>query len=290
VVADQEQKAGAAVVAAAPGAVPHLEYAKVSFTYIAAMFASNAALNYVSYPTQVLAKSIKIVPVMLMRIVTVGKRYSLQEYLNVAFISLGIAVFILSGKKAAAKAASGAAAVPFNWTGMGLLLLSLLFDAFTGPYQERIRERYAPSSWQMMTWLNFYAHLFVLGAIGYTGELAPFVAFVQKYPVVLKLLLSFSLLSAVGQAFILWTLFRFNSLVLTIVTTTRKFVTILCSVLLFGHVLNTTQWVGVLLVFTGLVVQAYVKYQSKTRKLAAVKRLQRSTSVKHSIEHEEKQS
>ena len=54
----------------------------------------------------------------------------------------------------------------------------------------------------------------------------------------------FSVLSALGQNFILMTLYRFDSLVLTTITTTRKFFTILASVVWFGHSLGFWQWTG----------------------------------------------
>jgi UDP-galactose transporter B1 len=56
--------------------VPMLTYAKIAFTYLSAMLSSNAALQYMSYPAQVLAKSSKMLPVMLMRIVQVNISYT----------------------------------------------------------------------------------------------------------------------------------------------------------------------------------------------------------------------
>ena len=36
-----------------PGGLIKSQYVKISFSYMGAMFASNAALSYVNYPTQV---------------------------------------------------------------------------------------------------------------------------------------------------------------------------------------------------------------------------------------------
>ena len=70
-----------------------------------AMASSNEALRYVSYPTQVLGKSCKMVPVMAGGIVLGGKRFSLVEYVQVALITVGVVVFNLGGarKKGGAK-------------------------------------------------------------------------------------------------------------------------------------------------------------------------------------------
>ena len=62
---------------------------------------------------------------------------------------------------------------------------------------------------------------------------------------------------------------------LTTVTTTRKFFTILVSVVMYGHKLNQNQWLSVLVVFMGLsgeVVDKYHKKQSQQAKKAAAEK------------------
>lgn len=44
-------------------------------------------------------------------------------------------------------------------------------------------------------------------------------------------------------------------------TTTRKFFTILASVVFFGNVLTSQQWSGVALVFCGLGIEVVTKYR-----------------------------
>lgn len=53
------------------------------------------------------------------------------------------------------------------------------------------------------------------------------------------------------QTFIFMTVVYFGPLTCSIVTTTRKFFTILGSVILFGNVMSMMQWVGTVLVFLG---------------------------------------
>lgn len=47
------------------------------------------------------------------------------------------------------------------------------------------------------------------------------------------------------------TVVSFGPLTCSIVTTTRKFFTILGSVILFGNVMTSLQWIGTVLVFLG---------------------------------------
>ena len=63
--------------------IPHKDIFNSGVSQMLAMAASNEALRYVSYPTQVLGKSGKMVPVMAGGILLGGKSYSLAEYAQV---------------------------------------------------------------------------------------------------------------------------------------------------------------------------------------------------------------
>ncbi|SPR00785.1 unnamed protein product (mitochondrion) [Plasmodiophora brassicae] len=238
--------------------VPAKQYAMVAAAYIGAMLCSNQALRYVNYPTQVLGKSCKMIPVMLMGICINGKRYKKQEYVQVALITLGISVFMGFQQSSGSKHESVQ-----RLEGVALLLLSLALDGFTGPLQERIIARHRPSMHEMMFGTNAYAIPICLAVMFAQGSFWEAVSFTQRHPDILRDILEFCIFSAVGQNFIFLTMFRFDSLVLTTVTTTRKFFTILFSVLWFGNRVNTPQWVGVALVFAGLGLNIYTKYQAK---------------------------
>ena len=56
---------------------------------------------------------------------------------------------------------------------------------------------------------------------------------------------------------------EFGALVLSTVTTTRKFFTILVSVFLFGNALSSQQWIAVGMVFFGLGMDIIRNYRSK---------------------------
>ena len=110
--------------------IPLLDIFYSGVSQMLAMAASNEALRYVSYPTQVLGKSCKMVPVMAGGIVLGGKRYALIEYLQVLLITAGVCVFNFGGK-----AKKGGSDSPF---GLGLIALSLVMDMVTGGLQARM--------------------------------------------------------------------------------------------------------------------------------------------------------
>jgi len=124
----------------------------------------------------------------------------------------------------------------------------------------------------MMFYLNLYAVIFTTFMLLIFGEMFTALAFLAAYPSVFWDILWFSVLTAIGQNFILLTVFRFNSLVLTILTTTRKFFTVFASVLWFGHSLTAGQWLGVVFVFLGLGLNIEFKYREKQAKREKEKR------------------
>merc|ERR1711904_56360 len=99
-----------------------------------AMAASNEALRFVSYPTQVLGKSCKMVPVMLGGIVLGGKSYSMIKYLQVVLVTLGVCVFNFGKSKKKGGSSDSS-------YGLVLTIISLLLDAVTGGLQDKVKKR-----------------------------------------------------------------------------------------------------------------------------------------------------
>ena len=96
--------------------IPHRDIFASGISQMFAMAGSNEALRYVSYPTQVLGKSCKMVPVMAGGVLLGGKKFSALEYLQVALITAGVCIFNLFGKSKAGGADSsyGLALIGFS--------------------------------------------------------------------------------------------------------------------------------------------------------------------------------
>lgn len=77
---------------------------------------------------------------------------------------------------------------------------------------------------------------------------------------------------AIGQVFIFYTLSTFSSLLLVTITVTRKMLTMILSVVWFGHKLGGKQWLGVSLVFGGIGAEGIIQRQEKAAKEAARKK------------------
>lgn len=226
-------------------------YGLCSLSYLGAMVSSNSALQYVNYPTQVLGKSCKPIPVMLLGVTILRKKYPLAKYLCVLLIVSGVALFLYKPNKSAAVADD-------HVFGFGeiLLLVSLTLDGLTGVAQDHMRARFQTGANHMMLNINMWSALVLGLGVLWTGEIWEFLSFYERHPSIIQNILMFGLTSALGQTFIFMTVVFFGPLTCSIVTTTRKFFTILGSVILFGNVMSSMQWVGTILVFLGLGLDA----------------------------------
>eukprot|EP00123_Amoebidium_parasiticum_P017624 comp23920_c2_seq1/m.42208 comp23920_c2_seq1/g.42208 ORF comp23920_c2_seq1/g.42208 comp23920_c2_seq1/m.42208 type:complete len:351 (-) comp23920_c2_seq1:161-1213(-) len=242
------------------GGVPHghmRSFALCSLCYIGAMFTSNVSLTYVSYPTQVLAKSCKPIPIMVFGVLVNQTRYRWHQYVCVVMVSMGIAVFMFKGSTQTHYAETHA---PNSHFGQVLLVLSLVFDGLTGASQDHIKHSMKTTTHQLMLMMNVWSIVFLLVGVLYVGEIPQMMDFCSRHPEVIQDMMAFGAMSALGQNFIFYTIVTYGPLVVSIITTTRKFFTILASVFIFGHALTGMQWVGVFLVLGGLSVDMYYGY------------------------------
>lgn len=219
-------------------------YASSSMTYFLAMVCSNMALKWVSYPTQVIGKSCKPIPVMLLGVLLGKKNYPFKKYLFVLLIVIGVATFIYKEGKGKEE----------NELGIGelLIFLSLTMDGLTGAIQERMRLEHQTKPARMMLNMNFWSILLLGASLAASGEALLFVSFIQRHPQIIWQLISISLAGAFGQLFIFLTVTEFGPLPCSIATTTRKFFTVLYSVIFFGNNLVPRQWIATGFVFSGL--------------------------------------
>lgn len=253
-----------------------------------------ASLAHIDYLTFILAKSCKLLPVMLLHLTIFRKKYPLYKYGVVLLVTLGVATFTLHHPGTSKKVAASAAKQQSGSSLWGIFLLSvnLLLDGLTNTTQDhiftspKIYTRFTGP--QMMVAQNVLstvltaAYLLVMPHISQTGilhdllpipippstetELYSAISFLTRHPEALKHVLGFATCGAVGQLFIFYTLSRFSSLLLVTVTVTRKMLTMLLSVFWFGHSLSAGQWLGIGLVFGGIGAEAVVQRQEKKAK------------------------
>ncbi|RDL40606.1 Multidrug resistance efflux transporter EmrE [Venustampulla echinocandica] len=251
-----------------------------------------ASLAHIDYITFILAKSCKLLPVMFLHITIFQKRYPLYKYLVVLAVTSGVAVFTLhAGSAKAHKKPSKASINPDRNSTWGLLLLgiNLLFDGLTNTTQDYIFQTYQPYTGpQMMCANNIMSTILTLSYLGLSpylshtglgeylgmdlsnggsgGEFKAALGFMARHPGVWWDVLGFAACGAVGQVFIFYTLSTFSSLLLVTINVTRKMLTMILSVIWFGHRLGGRQWMGVGLVFGGIGAEGIITRMEKQAK------------------------
>jgi len=239
---------------------PKGEIFKSGASQMLAMAASNEALRYVSYPTQVLGKSCKMVPVIVGGLVLGGRTFTMAQYAQVAFVTLGVALFNLAADSTKSAGSDSA-------YGLLLIGLSLVMDAVTGGLQDRVKKttkalnprtpNAKPSVYESMLYTNLSGTVVALVLALWTNQLTTGLSACVKHPALARAVLVYALASAVGQNFIYYTITSFDVLVLTTVTTTRKIFSTVYSVFRDpSNKLNPTQWFGCALVFVFLAYDA----------------------------------
>lgn len=225
-------------------------FAMTGATQVIAKYCTNAALaSGLSFPVATLAKSGKMVPVMIGSLFIGGAKYSLREYLQVASIVVGTCVVSLSGGKSKAGQDST--------LGLVFILGSLVCDGLTGGVQKRLKKKCAergnsPGPYDFMFWTNFFMMLVAIVFAFGLGEVGPGMAFITTHPEIMSYVIKFSVLSAIGQSFIFYTIATFDPLMCSTVTTTRKIFSVLYSLIFKGHSLNPVGWAGVILASAGV--------------------------------------
>ncbi|RYR25342.1 hypothetical protein Ahy_B02g059045 isoform G [Arachis hypogaea] len=213
----------------------------------------------------VLAKSSKMIPVMLMGTIVYGIRYTFPEYVCTFLVAGGVSTFALL--KTSSKTMSKLAH-PNAPLGYGLCFLNLTFDGFTNATQDSLKARYPKTSaWNIMLGMNLWGTIYnMIYMFGWpSGSGFEAVRFCKQHPEAAWDIILFCCCGTVGQNFIFLTISRYGSLANTTITTTRKFVSIVVSSLLSGNPLSTKQWGCVCMVFTGLSYQIYLKWQKLQR-------------------------
>jgi len=278
-----------------------IKFILASVCFVCGTIFSHGALNYVSYPTQVLTKSCKLIPVMVSTIVVARKTYRTSRYVVVMLISIGVSVFMIDRMKhneilhgaAAVGAVGGAVGDAMSHstthlsnnhlfltreegnayehsmfrTGIILLLLSLVMDGLTNGVQtiiyndnNRVKKRRNMESESDTFMLNINLYATVISAIiciVYESEMLLSIKFILSHREIMWDLSVLCTCMAFGQMFIFRTITNYGPLVCSMLTTTRKFFTILFSVMVFRHELTRLQWLGIAIVFGALLFDIY---------------------------------
>lgn len=222
------------------------------------------SLKHIDYLTNILGKSCKLIPVILMKFVLYRQLVEPYKYACILLITLGVTLFMYFDDN---KRKSNNPNKGNSLYGIGLLSMNLIIDGITNSTQDQMFKKYKVKGTSMMIILNLFSFLLVSSYLIITpsgrNELSVALPLLFNNRKLINDVLIYCFCGAIGQCFIYFTLEKFGSVTLVTVTVTRKMASILLSVFSFGHLLNNRQWLAVGLVFVGILFEAYMSLNKK---------------------------
>ncbi|CAN7109543.1 unnamed protein product [Brassica rapa subsp. narinosa] len=240
---------------------PMRTYVKLSAVLMGSHGLTKGSLAYLNYPAQIMFKSTKVLPVMIMGAFIPGlrRKYPVHEYISAFLLVLGLILFTLAD-----------AQMSPNFSMIGILMISgaLIMDAFLGNLQEAIFTM-NPETTQARKHtkkLRFYLMemLFCSTVVGLpflfvpmvlTGELFRAWTACSQHPYVYGVLVFEAMATFIGQVSVLSLIALFGAATTALITTARKGVTLLLSYLIFTKPLTEQHGSGLLLIAMGIVLK-----------------------------------
>lgn len=201
---------------------------------------------------------------MLVHFVFYRTRFPAYKYFVALVVTGGVITFTLA-KSSSKKSNNDGQTV----LGMAQLFFSMVLDGLTNSTQDQLfktqkglKAKYTVNGTVLMCVLNSFMFVITLLyalTFKFEKEINIPIEFINKYPEVLKDILIFGVFGSCGQIFVFIILEKFDSIILVTATVTRKMLSMVLSVILFGHSLNAQQIAGVALVFIGIGYEALIK-------------------------------
>lgn len=235
---------------------PIWNYMAVSLSNVVATYCQYEALKYVSFPVQTLGKCAKMIPVMIWGIIMLRKRYGVKDFGMATSIMVGCTLFLLTGE-----VKSKASGSMFDASVFGLLLMLgyLGFDGFTSTFQDKLFKGYQMTTYNQILYTTLCSSCLSAFGLLSSGQLPEALAFIARHPECLQNVIALSGAATIGALFISYTIKTFGALIFATIMTTRQFLSILLSCILFAHPLSLGQWAGSIMVFGSLYYQSYSK-------------------------------
>ncbi|CAN1332380.1 UDP-galactose/UDP-glucose transporter 4 [Linum perenne] len=244
---------------------PWKTYVKLSAVLMGSHGLTKGSLAFLNYPAQIMFKSTKVLPVMVMGAFIPGlrRKYPAHEYVSALLLVVGLILFTLADAKTSP-----------NFSVLGVVMISgaLVMDSFLGNLQEAIFTMNPETTQNCYISLMVFIHslfwqmemLFCSSIVGLpflippmilTGELFKAWTSCSQHPYVYGVLVFEAMATFIGQVSVLSLIALFGAATTTMITTARKAVTLLLSYLIFTKPLTEQHGTGLLLIAMGITLK-----------------------------------
>ncbi|KAL9275154.1 UDP-galactose/UDP-glucose transporter 4-like protein [Drosera capensis] len=228
---------------------PWNTYVKLSAVLMSSHGLTKGSLAFLNYPAQIMFKSTKVLPVMIMGAFIPGlrRKYPPHEYVSATLLVVGLIIFTLADAQTSPN---------FSIIGVVMITGALIMDSFLGNLQEAIFTM-SPETTQMeMLFCSTVVGLpLLIPPMVLTGELFRAWKSCYQHPYVYGVLVFEAMATFVGQVSVLSLIALFGAATTAMITTARKAVTLLLSYLLFTKPLTEQHAGGLLLISMGIALK-----------------------------------
>jgi len=238
---------------------PLLSMSAFAFTNEASTWAGYEMLKYVSFPVQVMAKSVKMLPNMIMGRVVNKTSYSAFQYGQAVAALVCVAVMHFSDEahEAGDKGGKGknqSEEMSQNYKlMMGVAMLGLFFvtDSFTSQWQTALYTKHPKmTQTQMMLGGNMLGLIFTSSTLFASwSKIQASLSVAMENPEIMWRIAGLGVVSALGQFCIYSAIRILGSLSFTWIMTARQLLSVLISLIFFGHGISAVKLLCILTVF-----------------------------------------
>ena len=235
--------------------IPVQTYCIFAFLQVATMGLSNQSVGYLNYPTQVMFKSAKLLPVLIGSVFIQQKKPAIAEWFAAVCMSIGIGLFLLADVELALPI--------FQPFGVILICLALCADAIIGNVQEKaIKKHNAPAA-EILLFTYGIGCIYLLVLQLLSGSLFDNVKFGLSHIFEAHgIAFGMSSCGFLGQLAVLGLVQHFGAYIAATVTTARKAATIGLSFLIFTKPFSILYVVGFSVFSFGAYIQINAKQMS----------------------------
>ncbi|KAL5209960.1 hypothetical protein ABZP36_005583 [Zizania latifolia] len=254
---------------------PWRSYVRLSAVLMGSHGLTKSSLAFLNYPAQIMFKSTKVLPVMIMGAFIPGRRkYPFHEYVSALILVVGLILFTLADAQSSPN---------FSMIGVGMVSGALVMDAFLGNLQEAIFKMNPDTTQMEMLFCSTVVGLpFLVVPMVLTGELMTAWSACSKHTYVYAVLVFEAMATFVGQVSVLSLIALFGAATTAMVTTARKAATLLLSYLIFTKPLTEQHVTGLLLISMGIVLKLLPENKENGPR-RQVKTVQRSNDKQREI-------
>jgi len=206
---------------------------------------TNLSLVYINYPTQVIFKSMKLLPIMIGSVFCLSNKHTNLEWISVTFIGISAILFSLGDKDVTPD---------FNILGIIIVLLSLIGDSAHSNAQERVVKVLKAGHLETMFYSNLFSFILVVFICIFLGELVPAIQYCNEHTILYWIWLFRSFVIYFGVQCLLLLVKVAGNVMANTIGAIRKITTILFSFLVFPKPWSNFYFIGLITFLVSCVI------------------------------------